>query len=192
MLNIDSSHKETSSVPTATPKVNNLQNNNSHQMTHNIVNDPNNKLTTCLKEIYSESANTKLDDNIVNKSQKYLNLLVVEDDMTSQKVIKHMLSDLGYTEITIVGTGNHAIEAISSAKFDIVIVDISLPDMDGFKISKEIRKSAENNNVAIIAVTAFGRDEIETKCYSSGINDVITKPIFIDELKNVLNTWSEF
>jgi CheY-like chemotaxis protein len=54
-----------------------------------------------------------------------------------------------------------------------------------------MRKSVENSKTAIIAVTAFSRDEIEEKCYSSGINDVITKPIFIDELRNVLESWTD-
>ncbi len=189
MINIDSSHEETSSVSKAIPPSKNPHCNSIQQVKHNIVSSQKNNLTSCYQENYSASANNELLDNKAKNSQSTLNLLVVEDDLTSQKVMKHMLADLGYTQITIVGTGHQAIDAISTSRFDMIIVDISLPDMDGFNISREIRKSAEHNNVAIIAITAFSRDEVETKCYSSGINDVITKPIFIDELKNVLDTW---
>ncbi len=102
-----------------------------------------------------------------------------------------MLRELGYKNIEIVGTGLRAIDAINLNKYDLIILDIGLPDIDGLNISKEMRKSVENSKTAIIAVTAFSRDEIEEKCYSSGINDVITKPIFIDELRNVLESWTD-
>lgn len=190
MLNIDNSFEDSSSVTSKVPQSQIFHYNNPNQVANNMVVNKNNNLKSTIQDIYNENNSNLLGDNKAKNSQRAMNILVVEDDLTSQKVMKHMLSDLGYTNITIVGTGHLAIQALSTSKFDLIIVDISLPDMDGFNISKEIRKSADNNNVAIIAITAFNRDEVETKCYSSGINDIITKPIFIDELKNVLDTWS--
>lgn len=157
----------------------------------NIITDLNKRVAQLVNNKSSE--NNKANSGSVDKSasRNDLRLLVVEDDQPSQKVIYLMLIELGYKNIEIVETGLRAIEAFSRNKYDLVILDIGLPDIDGLAICKTIRKSTENNKAAIIAVTAFGRDEIEEKCYSSGINDIITKPVFIDELKIVLESWSE-
>lgn len=190
MLKMDSSYGDSSRASTKIPQPKSISYNNSNQTSHDIMINQNNNFTNRIQDIYNENTDNLLADNKTKNSQRAINVLVVEDDLTSQKVMKHMLTDLGYTNIKIVGTGQLAINAITITKFDLIIVDISLPDMDGFNISKEIRKSADNNNIAIIAITAFNREEVEAKCYSSGINDIITKPIFIDELKSVLDTWS--
>lgn len=152
----------------------------------NITSNINSKLSHLNNEEYSENNDLKNHSaNIEN-----LRLLVVEDDLASQKVIYLMLRDLGYKNIDLVGTGQRAIEAFTRNKYDLIILDIGLPDIDGLDTSKEVRKSSKNDKTAVIALTAFSREEIEEKCYASGINDVIIKPIFINELRNVLESWT--
>lgn len=158
---------------------------------YNVANDINNKL-------YYFSRDNSCGGNKVITQQKNvrvtiedLRLLVVEDNSIAQKVVSLMLNALGYQNIKIVETGQQAIEEFNRNKYDLVILDIGLPDINGFDISKAMRKSSENSQAKIIAATAFNRDEIRQQCYLSGFNDIITKPIFIDELKSVLDLWLE-
>lgn len=153
-----------------------------------IISNINSKLSHLSNEGFSEENDASSKNH--NANIENLRLLVVEDDLASQKVIYLMLRDLGYKNIDLVGTGQRAIEAFTRHKYDLIILDIGLPDIDGLDTSKEIRKSSKNDKTAVIALTAFSREEIEEKCYASGINDVIIKPVFINELRNVLESWT--
>ncbi len=154
----------------------------------NIISNINSKLSHLKSEESSEKNDSSSKNHRANIEN--LRLLVVEDDLASQKVIYLMLRDLGYKNIDLAGTGQRAIEAFTRNKYDLIIVDIGLPDIDGLDTSKEVRKSSKNDKTAVIALTAFSREEIEEKCYASGMNDIIIKPIFINELRNVLESWT--
>lgn len=170
-------------------KTNKIQIHFAERDLQNIGSDINLNLSPLNDAKLSPKKNSSSKVKNLSQNMEALRVLVVEDDIPSQKVIYLMLKELGYKNIDLVESGRDAIEVFSRNKYDLVILDIGLPDIDGLHASKQMRESSTNDKTAIIALTAFGREEIEQKCYASGINDVITKPVFIDELKNVLESW---
>lgn len=120
-----------------------------------------------------------------------VNILVAEDDKINQKVIRMRMKSLGY-EVVIVQNGEEVLQALSEKVFDIVLMDIQMPVLDGIEASKLIRspdKLVKNPNIPIIAMTAFAMKGDKEKCFQAGINDYISKPIKIENLKKILKTW---
>ncbi|MDH5200682.1 MAG: response regulator [Candidatus Bathyarchaeota archaeon] len=116
-------------------------------------------------------------------------LLVVDDDVLIVDFFRMALEDEGYTVETAF-TGEQALKAVKSTKFDLVILDIFLPDIKGDRIVEKIRE--ENNDVRIILITGH---ETYARCVDVlklGISEILVKPIKLNELvnqvKNVLET----
>ena len=116
-------------------------------------------------------------------------LLVVDDDVLIVDFFRMALEDEGYTVETAF-TGEQALKAVKSTKFDLVILDIFLPDIKGDRIVEKIRE--ENNDVRIILITGH---ETYTRCVDVlklGFSEILVKPIKLNELvnqvKNVLET----
>ena len=106
------------------------------------------------------------------------NILVVEDDHQIRKLMSTTLSANGYnTECAI--DGEQAIMAVSANKFDIVLLDLGLPDIDGVTVIKKIR---EWSNIPIIVVSARGEDSDKISALDNGADDYLTKPFSIEEL----------
>ena len=123
---------------------------------------------------------------IVEEIEAELNILIAEDNVINQKVIKVLFKNLGY-EIDIVSNGKEAIENINKKEYDIVFMDIMMPEMDGLEATREIR--AMSNELPIIALTADLGNETKKNAYKSGINEFIGKPIKSDELKKIMIKW---
>ena len=116
-----------------------------------------------------------------DSNNKYINILVAEDNKVNQILINKILISAGY-KITIVENGEEAIRQNALNKFDLILMDIQMPILDGKSATELIRKSRVNNNVPIIALTAnaFKADEQEyMKC---GMNGHIPKPISKEQL----------
>ena len=106
------------------------------------------------------------------------NILVVEDDRQIRKLMSTTLSANGYN-IECAIDGEQAIMAVSTNKFDIVLLDLGLPDIDGVTVIKKIR---EWSNIPIIVVSARGEDSDKISALDNGADDYLTKPFSIDEL----------
>lgn len=114
-------------------------------------------------------------------------VLVVEDDLVSQKVISHILKRQGCRPI-IVGDGQEALYALDNQHFDIVLMDITLPIMDGIEATRRIRNSGKDySTIPIIAVTAHALRLREEPAVSNGFNAFLLKPLESKALKQVLN-----
>lgn len=113
------------------------------------------------------------------------NVLLVEDNLLNQKIAKLMLEDLG-CHVDVVSDGDAAIRLIKLNHYDLVFMDIGLPGKDGFGITREIRKDPVNRGLPIIALTAHALERDIQKCHEADINDVLIKPIRIQELKKAL------
>jgi CheY-like chemotaxis protein len=85
--------------------------------------------------------------------------------------------------------GVQALHAIRSRKYDLVLMDIQMPVMNGYQTTQEIRKDPENRNLPIIALTAYAMKGDREKCLEIGMNDYISKPIIIHQLFAVLARW---
>ncbi|WP_295767525.1 response regulator [uncultured Mucilaginibacter sp.] len=119
-----------------------------------------------------------------------LNILVAEDNKINQNVIKHILSKLGY-QPQIVENGLEAVAACRSAKFDIILMDMQMPEMDGLEATTVIRKAFGAQPV-IIALTANTMQGDREECLLAGMNDYISKPVKTDELMDKLQQWYAF
>jgi len=121
-------------------------------------------------------------------------ILVVEDDVRNIFALSSVLEPKGAT-IEIARNGREAIEALtrsqaaSGPKIDLVLMDIMMPEMDGFTAMREIRKRAEWKRVPIIALTAKAMKDDQEKCLAAGANDYIAKPLDVEKLLSLVRVW---
>ena len=113
-----------------------------------------------------------------------LNILIVEDDSTNQLILEEFFSDL-VVKYHIVENGQEAVDEIKNKDYDVVLMDIEMPVMDGFSATKCIRESG--NSIPIIAVSAHIQKEHIAHAHDAGCNDFISKPINFERLKEMIN-----
>ncbi|WMW25620.1 PAS domain S-box protein [Methanolobus sediminis] len=120
-------------------------------------------------------------------------ILLVEDNVVNQHVAQAMLQKLGITA-DVANNGLEAIEALETIPYDLVFMDIQMPEMDGMEASKHIRNkqsSVINHDIPIIAMTAHAMKGDEEKCIEAGMNDYIPKPINLKLLAGKINKWMD-
>ena len=118
-------------------------------------------------------------------------VLVVEDNPVNQKVVMGFLKRLG-VRAEAVNNGKEAVEVLEMIPYDLVLMDIQMPVMDGFSATRAIRSRDSrvlNRQIPIIAVTAHAFKEEVSKCIDAGMNDYLSKPIESQRLKEVLVKW---
>lgn len=115
--------------------------------------------------------------------KKDIRILAVEDNKMNQKVINTMLKNLGYL-CDNADDGFAGMLQAQSKKYDLILMDLMMPEMDGFEAARKILKS--DDSVIIVAFTADNMPETRKKAELSGIKDFISKPVRIDELKKLL------
>jgi len=111
-------------------------------------------------------------------------ILVVEDNPTNQQVVLMVLRALGY-QPDVAENGRTAIEKVSSHKYDIVLLDLQMPDIDGFEVARHIREHL-NYQPVIVAITAGATAEDRQRCADAGMDDYVLKPFKISILKDVV------
>lgn len=118
-------------------------------------------------------------------------ILLAEDNLVNQKVARRMLQKLGY-EIDVVNNGREAISALEKQSYNLVLMDIQMPEMDGIKATQYIRKQfLPHNQPIIIALTANAITGDREKYLAEGMDDYVSKPIRQKELKAVLERVGE-
>jgi CheY-like chemotaxis protein len=118
-----------------------------------------------------------------------MNILVAEDNTINQKLIVRILKILG-EEADVANNGLEALNAVLNKKYDIVLMDIQMPEMDGYEATRRIRTDvSKSNQPFIIAVTAHALQGDQEKCIEAGMNDYMSKPILIDEMKRMMKKW---
>nr|CAA6814578.1 MAG: diguanylate cyclase/phosphodiesterase (GGDEF & EAL domains) with PAS/PAC sensor(s) [uncultured Thiotrichaceae bacterium] len=124
--------------------------------------------------------------NGVFKPESKRFVLLVEDDELNQVVASELLKTLGITSV-VVDSGHQALEILEEQSFDLIFMDVSLPGIDGYETTQKIR--ASGNATPIIALTAHALKGDKERCLEAGMNDYLSKPIDLDELKKVLEKW---
>ncbi|MGI0481880.1 response regulator [Geminocystis sp. CENA526] len=129
----------------------------------------------------------EISDNI--SSQKFnkkssLKILVAEDYPPNQKVIQYLLESIGYTA-EIVDNGLQVLERLKTQFYDVILMDMQMPKMDGITTTKIIRQS-DKKQPYIIALTANVLEDDRTEYFEAGVNNYISKPISIEQLKKAL------
>jgi len=115
-----------------------------------------------------------------------IRLLIVEDNIINQKVLSNILKPSGI-KIRIANNGREAVDMVkeSTKKFDLVLMDINMPVMDGYMATQMIRMESEFDTLPIVAFTALALDSEKQKIFNSGMNAFLTKPLKIGELYTV-------
>jgi len=113
-------------------------------------------------------------DAVNDKIPENTKILLAEDNFVNQKLMMRMLEGLGCV-IDIAKDGIVAKEKAGKEVYDLILMDVQMPNMDGIEAAKEIRKT--NNNVPIIAITANAMNGDKERCIQAGMNDYLTKPI---------------
>jgi len=115
-------------------------------------------------------------------------VLLVEDTPVVQRVHIRMLEKLG-CQVDLAENAQQAI-AMSTSDYDVIFMDIGLPDMSGVEVAVEIRKrEGKKHHTPIIAMTGFAHEEDRLNCLNSGMNDVSIKPVKPEDLKELLQKW---
>ena len=114
-----------------------------------------------------------------------LRLLVAEDNRINQKVILSMLERLGYTA-DLVTSGAEALVAVREHSYDVVLMDVQMPDMDGIEATRRIRQRGELSQPHIIALTARAMTGEREACLAAGMDEFLTKPVSLSALRAAL------
>jgi CheY-like chemotaxis protein len=115
-----------------------------------------------------------------------LRILLAEDNVVNQKVAVGILKKMGY-RADIASNGLEAVEAVNRQRYDVVLMDVQMPEMDGLEATKVIcTKFIKEERPYIIAMTAGAMDSDREKCLEAGMNDYISKPVKFDQLQAAL------
>ena len=123
-----------------------------------------------------------------NTSQ--IRILLAEDNTINQKVAVRMLERLGY-RFDVVANGLEVLSALTQIRYDIILMDVMMPEMDGIEATRRIRSQTAFQQPHIIALTANAMEEDREKCLAVGMDDYISKPIKAEMLATVLGRWVE-
>jgi CheY-like chemotaxis protein len=118
-----------------------------------------------------------------------LSILVAEDNEINQQVILYILQKLGY-DPQIVANGQQAVDAALTTGYDIILMDLQMPEMDGLEATRMIRQSRLIDPPVIIALTANTMEGDEEECLQAGMNDYVGKPVKLEELVGKLRKWA--
>lgn len=124
-------------------------------------------------------------------------ILLVEDNLVNQEVARHILERIG-CDVDIACNGMEAVKAASEKEYDLIFMDCEMPEMDGFEATQAIRKSGEPKasvrlaaqpRTPIVALTAHAIDGVRDKCISAGMDDYMTKPFRVEQIRSCVQRW---
>jgi osomolarity two-component system sensor histidine kinase NIK1 len=119
-----------------------------------------------------------------------LNILLVEDNLLNQRIVTFSLKKYNH-EVVIANNGIEAIEHFREKKFDVILMDIMMPVMDGLEATVKIREIESESQIEkrtpIIALTANTMDNDRDKCISYGMDEFMSKPFDIEKLNSIFN-----
>ncbi len=115
-------------------------------------------------------------------------ILLVDDSVFNQVVLSSMLNSAGH-QVDVADSGTDAIKAATDNAYDLILMDVSMPDMSGMEATTIIRQRGVADNTPIIAITAHAMAGYKEKCLASGMNAYLTKPISRIDLLSVVATW---
>jgi len=121
-----------------------------------------------------------------------LTILLAEDNVINQRIAQAMLQKMGHT-VTVVSSGDQAVAAANSGKYDLIFMDVQMPTMDGFAATELLRRdeaSTGRPRVPIIALTAHAMKGDRERCLQSGMDECLFKPFHVDDLKAIVKKFT--
>lgn len=125
----------------------------------------------------------------IKETRRRLNILLAEDNPVNQQVAATMLTTRGHT-VDVVENGRQAVEALETKRYDLVLMDIQMPELDGLAATREIRNTLGLRDLPILALTARAMPSEREQCLRAGINGLVTKPIKPHELFAAVEGWA--
>ncbi|QEM04511.1 response regulator [Mucilaginibacter rubeus] len=119
-----------------------------------------------------------------------MSILIAEDNLINQKLAMHMLSKMGYSA-DIAENGHAALNAMVAKHYNLILMDVQMPDMDGLEATRFIRSNMQDQPV-IIAMTANAMPEDKQACIDAGMNDYLSKPMKLSDLMEMLEKWGKY
>ena len=119
----------------------------------------------------------------VSESLRHLSILLAENNLMNQKLATRLLEKRGHC-ITTVATGRAAVEALKQNTFDLVLMDVQMPERDGWMATEAIRlqEQATGGHIPILALSAHAMKDYQERCYQTGMDGFVTKPFLPDQL----------
>jgi CheY-like chemotaxis protein len=114
----------------------------------------------------------------IRESKRRLHILLAEDNLVNQKLAVKILERMGHS-VSVAANGKRAIETLENGEFDLVLMDVQMPEMDGLEATRLIRESEKTtgSHVPIMAMTAYAMKEDEARCLEAGMDGYVSKPI---------------
>lgn len=133
------------------------------------------------------------EDAAHESSKRRISILLAEDDDVSRMIVRRFAEKKAW-DIIAVENGQEAVDAIQHQAFDLVLMDLQMPVMDGYTAADRIRRMepASGKRTPIIAITAFTQKEDLERCLTAEMDDVISKPVSIQELSQIIQRWTAF
>ena len=121
-----------------------------------------------------------------------MRILVAEDDAINQKLIVSLLRRLGFADITVASNGRQAAESYAAREFDIVLMDIQMPEVDGFEATRLIRETerSKGRRVPIVACTAHAITGYRERCLAADMDGYVTKPLSRQKLMETIQSFT--
>ncbi len=136
-----------------------------------------------LSDNYPGIEDRKSLEPMLNALPSELSILIAEDNLINQKVAQSIFKNIGY-EIDIAKNGREAVELMETTKYDIIFMDLLMPEMDGYQATELIRKSG--HTLPVIAMSADEDDIIRAAAFKAGMNDFVMKPARVETIKHLL------
>lgn len=115
-------------------------------------------------------------------------VLLVEDNLINQQIAAEMLRQADM-HVVVAGGGSEALNRMAGESFDVILMDVQMPEMDGYQVTKIIRSHEKFKTIPIVAMTAQAMDGDREKCLEAGMNDYVAKPISAEDLYKTLSRW---
>lgn len=115
-------------------------------------------------------------------------VLLVEDNEENRELLAHMLRSRG-ADVLAVGSGRDAVDAAARLRFRFVLLDLQMPEMDGFQVLRRLRTLPGGDRLPVVALTALTSDLVKERCEAEGMNDFVSKPVSLARVGELVAKW---
>ena len=117
-----------------------------------------------------------------------MKVLVVDDFATMRKIVRNILKQIGFEDITEAEDGNAALRVLKNEKIGLVVTDWNMPNMSGLELLQEIRRDGQTQNTPVLMVTAEGLKENVMEAVKAGVNNYVVKPFTAEVLQEKIES----